>query len=228
MAKLRVLHWNIAGSDAFNGYGKRNASRGPSVGRRARDLGFDVFLACEAGQSSLRNGVNRILGKPWSTKQKAIWINDSVSLLRPRKVYGAGFRYLRASKYGAAIFGLHEGKKFAVIEIHTDFRKPAKQAAQVKTIFAKFIKECDRQGIHRHNVMVVGDFNWDGSKGDNPFRALTTYGFVEHGNRHAATFMTGKHLDGVLAHAHATVSVSVRSRADLSDHMPIKATITLV
>lgn len=227
MAKVRILHWNIAGSDAYNGYGKRNKTRGDDVGRYALKLGFDAFLACEAGQSSLRNGVNKILGKPWSTKQKAIWINDTITLLRPRKIYGARFRYLKAPKYGAAIFGLHEGKKFAALEIHTDFRKPAKQAKQVQSIFAKFLAATDREGIHRHNIVVVGDFNWDGT-GDNPFKALERWGFVEHGSRTVSTFMGRKHLDGVLAHKNAEVSVSVRSRADLSDHNPVKATLDLV
>lgn len=227
MAKLQILHWNIAGSDAFNGYGKRNATRGDEVGRYAKKLGFDVFLACEAGQYSLRHGVDNILGKSWQTQAKAIWKNSSVGLLRPRRVYGSSILFLGAKKWGAAIFGEHEGEKFAVLEIHTDYRKPAKQAKQVKSMFGKFIKECDRLGIHRHNVVVVGDFNWDGTQGDNPFKALTAWGFYEHGDIRSATFMTGKHLDGVLAHKNAVLSVDVKPRNDLSDHMPVKVTLDL-
>lgn len=227
MVKLHALHWNIAGSDAFNGYGKRNKTRGDDVGRYAKEIGFDVFLACEAGQYSLRHGVDRILGKSWQAQAKAIWINRDVHLIRRRRVYGSSINYLSTKKWSAAVFGEIEGKNFAILEIHTDFRKPAKQAKQVQSMFKKFLKETDRLGIHRHNVFVVGDFNWDGSKGDNPFRALVNWGFVEHGNRSATTFMGRTHLDGVLAHANADLTVTVKSRKDLSDHNPIKFTATL-
>jgi hypothetical protein len=228
MAKVHILHWNIAGSDDVNGFGRRNATRGDEVGRHARDLGFDVFLACEAGQTDLRAGVNKILGHSWSTHAKAIWTNSSVSLLRPRKAYRAGITYGGDSKFGVAIFGEHEGKKFAALEIHTDYRKPAPQAKQVRSIFRKFLKDVDRLGIHRHNVVVVGDFNWDGTRGDNPFKALADLGFVEHGNTTESTFMNnGRHLDGVLAHKNAIVSVDIKSRGGLSDHMPVKLTLTL-
>jgi hypothetical protein len=227
MPKLHVLHWNIAGSDDNNGYGARNGSRGDEVGRYARSIGFDVFLACEAGQLNLRRGVNSILGNSWTKQAKAIWKNDkTVTRLRDNRVYGSSINYLRTKKW-AATFGEHEGKKFAILEVHTDYRSPAKQAKQVQSMFRKFLKEADRLGIHRHNVLVVGDFNWDGSKGDNPFRALVEWGFVEHGNRGASTFMTGKHLDGVLAHVNAELSVRVEPRKDLSDHNPIKVTLNL-
>lgn len=227
MAKVHILHWNIAGSDAFNGYGKRNSTRGDDVGRYAAKLGFDVFLACEAGQFSLRSGVDKILGKSWQSSAKAIWKNTSIKLLYPRRVYGAGYIYGGDKKWGAAIFGAHEGKKFAVLEVHTDYRAPAKQAKQLQSMFKKFLKDVDARGIHRHNVLVVGDFNWDGTRGDNPFKALEAWGFVEHGDRSAATFQSGKHLDGVLAHKNATLSVDVKPRNDLSDHNPVKTTLDL-
>jgi hypothetical protein len=227
MAKLHILHWNIAGSDAFNGYGKRNKTRGDDVGRYAAKLGFDVFLACEAGQYSLRHGVDTILGKSWQDKAKAIWIKPTVRLLYPRRVYGSSYIYGGDKKWAAATFGMKDGKKFAVLEIHTDYRSPAKQAKQVQSMFKKFLKDVDARGIHRHNVAVVGDFNWDGSRGDNPFKALEAWGFIEHGSRTEKTFMGRKHLDGVLAHKNATISVDVKPRADLSDHNPVKATLDL-
>lgn len=227
MAVLHALHWNVAGSDVNNGYGARNSSRGDEVGRYARDIGFDIFLACEAGQKNLRTGINKIIGASWSRGAKAIWKNSDVKRIRSNRLYGSSLSYLGAKKWAAAAFGEIDGSKFAILEVHTDYRKPAKQAKQLQSMFKKFLKEADRLEIHRHNVIVVGDFNWDGSKGDNPFRALLEWGFVEHGNRSASTFISGKHLDGVLAHINADLVVKILSRRDLSDHNPIKVTIKL-
>lgn len=233
---LDVLHWNIAGSDKTNGYQKANGYRGPDVGRHALDIGFHVFLACEAGQSNLFKGVNKVLGhlKPWQKSAKAIWYQPkAIKLLRAHKSYGTSkFDYLKTKKYGVAIFGDYKNKKFSVLEIHTDYRKPAKQAKQVRELFDKWYKDCDTLKIPRKNRIIVGDFNWDGTKGDDPFKALTDKGYYEHGNKSAPTFLNGSHLDGVLAWKTVKAKVSVKPRANdkmnLSDHNPILARLPLV
>lgn len=234
--KVDGLHWNIAGSDKNNGYAAENATRGPAVGAWAGEIGFDVFLACEAGQDNLRAGVSKGLGiTSWEQRAKAIWLSPTsgIRFAASRKVYPDSiFAYLKTLKWGAAIFGTKDGKKFAFLEIHTDYRKPAKQAKQVQSIFRKFIADCDALGIPRENVVVAGDFNRDGTSGDNPFRALADWGFEEKGDPKRATFLTGKHLDGVLAHVNADVKVTYPDRANskgvrLSDHFPIKFTTTL-
>lgn len=226
---LHGLHWNIAGSDVHNGYGARNATRGPDVGRRAKEIGFEVFLACEASQSNLRHGAESVIGKSWSHGAKAIWKTSNIKLLGPgRKLYSDNlWNYLKTVKYGAGIFATKDGVKFSILEIHTDYRKGAKQAKQVASIFAKFRKDSDALGIKHVNQFVVGDFNWDGTSGDDPFKALASYNFEEKGSHTAKTFQTGKHLDGVLAHEEAEVTVKVRDRVNLSDHYPVEFTAKL-
>lgn len=234
--KVTGLHWNIAGSDIHNGYKAENGTRGDDVARHALDIGFEVFVTCEAGQSDLRAGMNTVIGNlsPWMQRAKGIWHKPTFRKIAARKVYSAYgiFTYLSTMKWGAAIFGEKDGKKFAVLEIHTDYRSPAKQAGQVRSITAKFWADTDALGIPRQNTVICGDFNWDGSSGDNPFKALEGYGFVEKGNRTIATFMERKHLDGALAHKDADVTVTRQNRWDtrgvrLSDHNPIKFVITL-
>lgn len=226
------LHWNIAGSDTVNGYQDENATRGDDVGRWAKEIGFDVFVACEAGQSNLRAGVDSILGRSWSQHAKAVWSTSRFKSLSATKSYADNlYNYLKSVKYGAGMFGEKSGKKFAVLEIHTDYRKPAKQAKQVQSIFKKFIADTDKLGIPRENVVVCGDFNWDGTSGDNPFKALADWGFVEKGSTNDATFLDGRHLDGVLAHKNAKVAVTRPNRANragvkLSDHFPRKFVLT--
>ena len=233
---LDILHWNIAGSDTAHGYKKSNSYRGPSVGRHALDIGFDVFMACEAGQSDLWRGVNQVLGKfnPWQKSAKGSWYDDKkVSLIRGRKSYGTSkYSYLKTKKYGIALFGEKGGKKFSVLEIHTDYRKPAKQAAQVRELFNQWKKDCDDLKIARKNRFIVGDFNWDGTSGDDPFKALTDVGFIEHGNKSKATFLNGQHLDGFLGWRTIDATVKVMPRFDdkmnLSDHMPVWARVPLI
>ncbi len=236
--KVSGLHFNVAGSDDKNGYGARNATRGDDVGRYALKLGFDVFLTCESGQKDLLKGLNSVLGKyhPYSSHAKTIWYDDKkVKNIKSRKIYTAsGFSYLSTTKFGMAFFGSKNGIPFSFLEIHTDYRAPAKQGKQVEAIFLKWRKDCDLLGIKHVNAVVCGDLNWDGTSDDNPFRSLTKYKFIEKGDaadRAAATFMTGKHLDGILAHEDAIVGVRAEKRSDghnnLSDHMPISFTITL-
>ena len=233
--KVYALHWNIAGSDTVNGYGKANGYRGDEVGAHAKSLSFNIFVACEAGQANLRAGINKVLGKlnPWESRAKAIWYDsDVLKNIKGRKTYSAGsLWYLKSQKYGAAFFGEKGGKKFSILEIHTDYRAPAKQAKQVLAIATNWRKDCDALKIPVKNRVVAGDFNWDGTKGDDPFKALDSWGFIEHGNKSAATFIDGRHIDGVLAHKTAEVSVAVKSRRNsvmnLSDHNPVKFTITL-
>lgn len=239
LTKVSMLHWNVAGSDDVNGYGATNGTRGDDVGRYALKLGFDVFLTCESSQANLRAGINQILGKfhPYESHSKTIWYDDSkVKNIKSRKVYTASpFSYLNTTKYGMAFFGSRNGKKFSVLEIHTDYRAPAKQAKQVEAIFLKWRKDCDALGIKHVNQFVCGDFNWDGTKGDDPMHALDKYNFEEKGDAAdlaAGTFLdTNRHLDGVLAHEQAIVGVRAESRSDgkqrLSDHKPISFTATL-
>ena len=232
VTKLSVLHWNVAGSDSTNGFGKLNGSRGDDVGRYALRLGFDVFLTCEAGQDNLRAGISSGLGvvgkTEWMQRAKAIWYSSSnVKNFSSRKVYSDNlFAYLNTLKWGAAFFGVEDGKKFSILEIHTDYRAPAKQAKQIQSIFKKWRADCDALGIKHVNTFVVGDFNWDGTSGDNPFTSLDAWNFHEKGSRTEATFLGRKHLDGVLAHREADVEVDVKSRYDgkmyLSDHNPVK------
>jgi hypothetical protein len=231
---LSVLHWNIAGSDQTNGYGDANSYRGDDLGRWAAKLGFEVFLACEAGQYDLRAGVSEGLGiTSWCEHAKAIWYRSTrVKNIKSRKSYRDSlFPYLSTYKYGAAFFGEKNGKKFSVLEIHTDWRKPALQAKQVQSIFRKWRVDTDALGIKHVNTFVVGDFNWDYTSGDNPFNALAAWNFKEWGSRTAATFYDGRHLDGVLAHETATIAVDVKPRYDgnmkLSDHYPVKFVATL-
>ena len=238
--KDRVLvsgvHWNVAGSDTVNGYQDANSYRGDDVARHAQSLGFNVFLTCEAGQSNLLAGMNKVLGKMdrWATKAKAIWADPKkVAALRGVGIYSSGiFSYRNTQKWGVAYFGKRQEKKFSFLEVHLDYQKPAKQAKQLKTIFKKWKKHCDQLGIPVKNRVVVGDFNWDGSKGDDPFKALGDYDFIEHGDKTAATFLDGRHLDGVLAHKDCEIAVGVKPREDknmkLSDHFPIRFVIELV
>lgn len=239
VTRLSLLHWNVAGSDTTNGFGARNATRGDEVGRHARSLGFDVLLTCEAGQDNLRNGISVGLGSvigatEWEARAKAIWFTpDDVKNFWARKAYADNlFAYLNTLKWGAAFFGIKGGIKFSALEIHTDYRAPAKQAKQVQSIFNKWRVDTDKLGIKHVNTFVLMDGNWDGTSGDNPFHALDAYNFEEKGSRTEATFMGRKHLDGVLAHKLAKVSVDVKPRYDknniwLSDHCPVKATIEL-
>jgi hypothetical protein len=232
---LNGLHWNVAGSDTVNGYQAENATRGPAVGAYAKAIGFDVFTACEAGQHNLRAGISKGLGiTSWCEHSKAIWVTSKIKLLTGRKSYAdTVYSYLKSVKYGAGVFGTKDGKKFAVLEIHTDYRKPAKQAKQVQSLFKKFIKDADRLGVPRQNIVVCGDFNPDlGGSADNPFKALTDWDFVEHGDTNDATFLDGRHLDGVLAHKNAKITVTRPDRANkgvrLSDHYPRGFAIELV
>lgn len=234
VTKVAGLHWNIADDDTSNGYKAENGTRGPAVGRYAKDLGFDVFLACEAGDKALLKGIDTVLDNRYSAKDKSIWIHDRELLAKSRTVYGSGSKwiYQKRNKYGAAIFGIKDGKKFAFLEVHTDFRAAAKQSKQLSSIFAQFIRDCNDFGVHRHNVVVAGDFNWDGTASDNPFKALADWNFEEKGNKDVATFIDGRHLDGILAHKNAVISVTRYSRANtkgvkLSDHFPIKFILTL-
>lgn len=226
------LHWNIAGSDKTNGFGAKNATRGDDVGRWAQRIGYEIFLACEAGQKDLLKGVNSVCGIPFAKRAKAIWNRLTIKLLK-RTVYSDDtFAYLNTLKWGAAIMGEKEGIKFGILEVHTDYRKPAQQAKQLQSIFKKFRADCDALGIKHTNQVVCGDLNWDGSAGDDPFEALAKWNFEEKGNREIATFMTGKHLDGVLAHKEADVTVTRYSRANekgvnLSDHYPLRFVLTL-
>ena len=233
MPVVTGLHWNVAGSDVVNGYGAANDYRGDDLGRWAKKIGFDVFLTCEAGQKDLRAGISKGLGiTSWMSKAKAIWFKPTVSQIKPRKVYRDSlFAYRREYKWGAAFFGSKQGRKFAILEVHTDWRKPAKQGKQLRAIFAKFRKDADAYGVKRVNQVVCGDFNWDGTSGDNPFKALAAYNFEEKGDTKARTFFDGRHLDGVLAHKEAQVTVRVRPRNDgrmnLSDHYPLQFKLTL-
>lgn len=238
VTKLSVLHWNVAGSDTTNGFGARNATRGDEVGRHARSLGFDVFLTCEAGQSNLRNGIGVGLGDigdtEWMARAKAIWFAEGqVKNFSARKAYSDSlYAYLNTLKWGAAFFGIKDGKKFSVLEIHTDYRAPAKQAKQVLSIARKWRADTDALGIKHINTLVVGDLNWDGTSGDNPSHALDSWNFEEKGSRTEATFMGRKHLDVVLGHIDANVLVDVKPRYDknniwLSDHCPVKAILEL-
>lgn len=231
-----VLHWNIAGSDTSNGYKKANGYRGPDVGQHALDIGFDVFMACEAGQADLWKGVNKVLGKynPWQKSAKGSWYDGKkVKLIAGRKSYGTRkWHYLKTKKYGIGLFGEKQNKKFSVLEVHTDYRKPANQTKQMHDIFAQWYKDCDKLKIPRKNRFIVGDFNWDGSAGDDPFKALNKWGYYEHGNKSAATFLNGAHLDGVLAWRTIDAVVKVKPRnndkMNLSDHYPVWARLPLV
>ena len=233
---LDILHWNVAGSDVVNGYKAANGYRGPAVGQHALDIGFDVFLACEAGQSNLWKGMNKVLGKynPWQKSAKGSWYDGKdIQLIRGRTSYGTSkYSFLKTRKYGIAIFGRKQGKVFSVLEVHTDHRKPAKQAKQVQELFNLWKKDCDALKIPQKNRFIVGDFNWDGTKGDDPFKALNHVDFYEHGNKSAATFLNGQHLDGFLAWPTIKAKVKVESRANskmkLSDHMPIKIRVPLI
>lgn len=237
VTKVSILHWNIAGSDSTNGYGASNSYRGDDLGRYALSIGFDVFVTCEASQDNLRNGVSSGLGAigatEWMQRAKAIWYRaTTVKNFSARKAYYDNlYAYLSTRKWGAAFFGIKDGIKFSVLEIHTDYRAPAKQAKQVQTIFKKWRADTDALGIKHANTFVCGDFNWDGTSGDDPFHALDGWNFEEKGSRTVTTFMERKHLDGVLAHKSADVSVSVKSRSDgnmrLSDHNPVKFVATL-
>jgi len=236
VTKVSGLHWNIAGSDTKNGYKAENGTRGPAVGRYAKEIGFEVFVTCEASQSNLRAGMNTVLKKynPWMKRAKGIWYDKSkVTSTSARKAYSDNtFAYLSTLKWGAGFFGVKDGKKFSILELHTDYRKPAKQSRQVQSIFRKFIKDSDKMGVPRENVVVAGDFNWDGSSGDNPFKALADWSFVEKGDTRQATFLTGKHLDGILGDRDSDITVTRPNRANskgvrLSDHYPLKFIITL-
>lgn len=236
VVELDILHWNVAGSDTAHGYKKTNGQRGPDVGQHALNIGFDVFMACEAGQADLWKGLNKVLGNfnPWQKSAKGSWYDDKdVKLLRGRKSYGTSkYNYLKTRKYGIAIFGEKKSKKFSVLEVHTDYRKPAKQAKQVQELFNQWAKDCDALKIPRKNRFIVGDFNWDGTKGDDPFKALADSGFYEHGNKSAPTFLNGQHLDGFLAWRTIEPKVKVESRSNefinLSDHMPISIRVRLI
>ncbi|WP_332645096.1 N-acetylmuramoyl-L-alanine amidase [Aeromicrobium sp.] len=233
--KVTGLHWNIAGSDIHNGYKAENGTRGDDVARHALDIGFEVFLTCEASQSDLRAGMNTVIGNlsPWMRRAKGIWHKPSAPRLIGRRAYSDSiYAYLSTLKWGGAFFGIKDGKKYAFLEIHTDYRAPAKQAGQVRSITAKFWADTDALGIPRENTVIAGDFNWDGTSGDNPFKALEAYEFVEKGNRTIATFLNGRHLDGVIAHKDADVTVTRQNRwntrgVKLSDHYPLKFVITL-
>jgi hypothetical protein len=235
VTQVPMIHWNVAGSDTVNGYGASNSYRGDDLARYVLKLGFMVFLTCESGQKSLLAGINSVLAKfhPYSARAKSIWYDSAkVKNIKSRKLYSCDpYSYLSTKKWGMAFFGEKDLKKFAVLEIHTDYRKPAKQAKQVQAIFKKFRADCDLLGIKHVNQYVCGDFNWDGSAGDNPFKALATWNFEEKGSTTAATFLDGRHLDGILAHKNATVKVVVEPRTNgkmrLSDHHPIKFTPTL-
>lgn len=234
VTKVAGLHWNIADDDTSNGYKAENATRGDDVGRYAKALGFEVFLACEAGDKSLLKGIDTVLDNRWSGKDKSIWVTDRELLAKPRRYYGTGAKwiYQKRNKYGAAIFGIKNGKKFAFLEVHTDYRSAAKQAKQLASIFSQFIQDCDDFGVHRHNVVVAGDFNWDGTSADNPFKSLERWNFHEKGNKDVATFIDGRHLDGILAHANSSIQVTRYSRANasgvrLSDHFPLKFILEL-
>lgn len=229
VTKISVLHWNVAGSDKVNGYAAANSYRGDDLGLYARSLLFDVFLACEASQNDLRAGISKGLGlASWMQRAKAIWYDPSkVKNFASRKAYSDSFfAYFNSLKWGAAFFGTKNGIKFSVLEIHTDYRAPAKQAKQVQSIFKKWRVDCDKLGIKHVNTFVVGDLNWDGTAGDNPFHALSSVNFEEKGSRTQSTFMERKHLDGVLAHKNSRVSVSIKPRTNgrmrLSDHNPVK------
>lgn len=231
---LRILHQNVAGSDVVNGFGARNGTRGPAVGAYLREIGFDVLLTCEAGQSNLRKGITKGLGTSrggteWEQRAKALWFNPTtVKNIAARKVYSAdGFSYLSSRKWGAGFFGEHGDKKFSVLEVHLDYRKPANQSKQLQTIFKKWRKDTDRMGISHLNCFVVGDFNKDGTS-DDPFKALAPWNIEEKGSRTVPTFMERKHLDGLLAHKSAKVKVSVFSRRNLSDHNPVLGVAELV
>lgn len=234
--ELEILHWNVAGSDTAHGYMKANGYRGPDVGQHALDIGFDVFMACEAGQANLYKGMNKALGqlKPYQKSAKASWYKPGVvKLIADRKSYGTTkFSFLKTRKYGIALFGQKEEKLFSVLEVHTDYRKPANQSKQVRELYNQWKKDCDKLKIPRKNRFIVGDFNWDGSKGDDPFKALNDEGFYEHGNKSAATFLNGQHIDGFLGWRTIVAKVTVKSRANfkmnLSDHMPVHIKVKLI
>jgi hypothetical protein len=234
MTHIKGVHWNIADDDTTNGYKAENKTRGDEVGRHIRDMDVDVFLACEAGDKSLISDVSRILPNGWTKDDKSIWIKDKSTLLVPRKTYNASpvFRFLKRGKYGAAMFGVKNNKKYGLLEIHTDFRAGANQSGQVLTIFEQFLADSVELHVPKKNLIVAGDFNWDGTSADNPFRALSKYKFEEKGDDDTATFLDGRHLDGILGHKDAEVLVTKRPRANkdgikLSDHNPLEFRLTL-
>lgn len=228
------VHWNIAGSDTVNGYAAENGVRGPWVGDHVEEIGYDVFLACEAGQKNLRDGISKVLGTPYAARAKAIWKKRYVREISENKVYGTSkWTFGREKKYGAAHFGSAYGKKYAFLEVHLDYRKPAAQAKQLQEIFKPFIKDCDLLKVPRTQIVVAGDFNPDlNGSADNPFDALADWGFEEKGHKTISTFLDGRHLDGILAHKNADVSVTRYSRTDgrgrrLSDHFPLRFILRL-
>jgi len=229
------LHWNIAGSNVSSGYKAENATRGDDVARWALAIGFEAFVTCEASQDDLRAGMNYVIGDlfPWEERAKAIWHKTSITKTAPRKAYkDTLYAYLDNTKWGAAIFAEKGGIPFSFLEVHTDYRDAAKQAKQLRSIFAQWRSDCDELGIKDTNRVVTGDLNWDGSTTDNPFHALDAYNFEEKGDRTVSTFRTGKHLDGVLAHKAANVRVRRWGRANeagvnLSDHYPLQFVLTL-
>lgn len=234
MTHIKGVHWNIADDDTVNGYKAENATRGDEIGRYVRSMNVDVFLACEAGDKALIKDISRILPNGWTKDDKTIWVKDKSGLIVPRTTYNASpvFRWMKRGKYGAAMFGVKNGKKYGMLEIHTDYRAPANQSGQVLTIFEQFLADSVKLGAPKKNLIVAGDFNWDGSSKDNPFKALKKYKFEEKGDTDTATFLDGRHLDGILGHEDAEVVVEKLSRADsggvrLSDHNPLKFRLTL-
>lgn len=238
VTKLSILHWNVAGSDMTNGYNAENSWRGPYLGRYALALGFDVLMTCEASQDDLRNGISVGLGvigdTEWEERAKAIWYAKSRGIINvsSRRAFSDDtYDYQDTLKWGGAFFGMKDGKRFSVLEVHTDYRAPALQAKQLQAIFKKWRVVTDQLEIKHVNTFVVGDLNWDGSSGDNPFRALDAWNFHEKGSRTEFTFMERKHLDGVLAHRDSVVTVDVKPRSHngrkLSDHNPVKAVAIL-
>jgi len=234
VAHIKAVHWNIADDDTVNGYKATNAQRGDEIGRYVRDMDVDLFLASEAGTASLIDDVSRILPNRWSKDDKSVWIKDKDMLIAPRKTYATSkaWSWLGRKKHGVAVFGQKGNKKWAMLEIHTDYRKDAKQAKQVRSLFAQFRKDCDKLGIKHVNQVVCMDGNWDGTSADNPFKALDSYNFEEKGNTTQATFLDGRHLDGVLGHKEAEVTVKARSRSNsdgikLSDHYPLEFRLSL-
>jgi endonuclease/exonuclease/phosphatase (EEP) superfamily protein YafD len=231
---IKLIHWNIADDDTVNGYKAENADRGDEIGRYIRDMKADAFLACEAGNKPLLKDIDRFLENRFSAKDQSIWVKDKSGLLVPRRAYATASKYnfLKRSKYGTAMFAEKHGKEYGVLEIHTDYRKSAKQAKQVYTIFEQFLADSVKLGVPKKNLIVTGDFNWDGTSSDNPFKALAHFKFEEKGNKDQATFLDGRHLDGVLAHEDADVEVKVLSRSDsngtkLSDHNPLQILVKL-
>jgi len=228
------LHWNVAGSNK-PGFADTNATRGDDVGRWAIAMGFDAFITCENSQEDLKAGMNTVLGDlhPWEQRAKGIWHTDLVKLIAPRKAYRDSlYAYLSTTKWGAAIFAEKNGIPWSFLEVHTDYRSPASQSKQLRSLFLQWREDCDALGIKQTNRAVAGDLNWDQSATDNPFRALEAYNFFEKGNRTQATFRNGNHLDGVIAHRDAKVIVDRPGRANedgiaLSDHYPLRFKLQL-